>query len=416
MIHRQAGDEGILFHHRRQLADGQLVMLVNTSLEKSSVGIVQVELKGVEKWDLETGQTSPYAFEKTKDGVRASFNLPPAGSQLLFFSKSSRKPLVVQTVAESVVEPVGGIKVNREEPNLLVLDYVDVQAGGESLNNTYFYPAQQFVFQKFGFEKNPWDSAVQFKDEIIRKTFTDKGGFEASYRFTVEGSVPEQMFIVIERPDLYIVSCNGEPVGAKRDSWWLDRAFGKIDIRSVAKVGENVIKLRALEFTVFHELESAYLLGSFTLKALDKGFVVVPDKTLLLGKWNEQGHPFYSAGVAYQRSFNVSAPAGQYVVRLPQWLGSVAKVKVNGKLAGHIAYAPWQCDVSSLLKPGENQIEVVVIGTLKNALGPHHNQPMLGTAWPAMFQKAPKQGPPPGAEYSTVGYGLFEPFTLVKVK
>lgn len=29
-----------------------------------------------------------------------------------------------------------------------------------------------------------------------------------------------------------------------------------------------------------------------------------------------------------------------------------------------------------------------------------------------MFQHGPKNGPPPGKQYSTVGYGLFEPFAL----
>jgi len=54
----------------------------------------------------------------------------------------------------------------------------------------------------------------------------------------------------------------------------------------------------------------------------------------------------------------------------------------------------------------------VVIGTLKNTLGPHHGHPALGAAWPSAFQKGPENGPPPGAEYSTVGYGLFRPFVL----
>ena len=36
----------------------------------------------------------------------------------------------------------------------------------------------------------------------------------------------------------------------------------------------------------------------------------------------------------------------------------------------------------------------------------------LGTAWPAMFQKGPSPGPPAGAQCSTVGYGLMEPFAL----
>ena len=38
--------------------------------------------------------------------------------------------------------------------------------------------------------------------------------------------------------------------------------------------------------------------------------------------------------------------------------------------------------------------------------------PALGAAWPASFQKGPNSGPPPGADYSTVAYGLFEPFVL----
>jgi hypothetical protein len=60
-------------------------------------------------------------------------------------------------------------------------------------------------------------------------------------------------------------------------------------------------------------------------------------------------------------------------------------------------------------------VDVTVIGTLKNTLGPHHGKPALGAAWPAGFQKGPNSGPPPGADYSTVAYGLFEPFVLKQV-
>ena len=55
---------------------------------------------------------------------------------------------------------------------------------------------------------------------------------------------------------------------------------------------------------------------------------------------------------------------------------------VNGKPAGHVAYQPWQCDVTKYIQPGENTIEVCVIGTLKNTLGPHHAGTGSGSAWP----------------------------------
>jgi hypothetical protein len=60
-------------------------------------------------------------------------------------------------------------------------------------------------------ERNPWDSAVQFKDELIRKTFPAGSGFTASYKFTIEEAVPKDLAIVIERPDLYTITCNGQP-------------------------------------------------------------------------------------------------------------------------------------------------------------------------------------------------------------
>ncbi|HWH71750.1 MAG TPA: hypothetical protein VNT26_20465, partial [Candidatus Sulfotelmatobacter sp.] len=131
--------------------------------------------------------------------------------------------------------------------------------------------------------------------------------------------------------------------------------------------------------------------------------------------WNAQGHPFYSAGVAYRERFRVAKPAGRYVVALPNWYGSVAKVSVNGKPAGFIDAPPWDCEVTKWIQRGSNEIEVTVIGTLKNLLGPHHGNPALGAAWPSGFHKGPESGPPPGANYSNVAYGLFEPFVLKQI-
>jgi hypothetical protein len=88
---------------------------------------------------------------------------------------------------------------------------------------------------------------------------------------------------------------------------------------------------------------------------------------------------------------------------------------MNGMSAGYIAYKPWQCDVTDLIKSGKNTVEVLVIGTLKNTLGPHHAGTGLGSAWPGMFQQGPETGPPPGKDYHTVDYGLFEPFVLKQI-
>jgi hypothetical protein len=302
---------------------------------------------------------------------------------------------------------------------------------------------------------NPWDSAVQFKDELISKTFPPESGFTVTYRFNIECDVPGNLALVLERPDLYKIKCNGVEVSAELDgpskaaakahasrqqrrtgdqnqtiggytatfkNWWLDKSFGRIPIAHAAKRGENIVTLEAKPFSMWHEIEAAFILGDFRLKPVERGFVMVADAAPEIptatglpvprAGWDKQGHPFYAEGVSYSQSFALEKPSGKYVVSLSDWYGSVAEVRVNGKLAGHIFCAPWECEVTRFLKPGVNEIQVNVIGTLKNTLGPHHGNPPLGSAWPGMFRVGPEQGPPPGLQYHTVSYGLFRPFVL----
>jgi len=416
-IERDNGDKGNLFHHRRVIDDGEFLLLVNTSIEAPSAGSITSSAQGVERWDPAAAQTSPYPFQKADAGVQARFELPPCGSLLLFLSKKAAAPAKQPARTVKAIEAKGDLEIVPLEDNVLTLDYVDVTAQGETKKNLYFYKASQFAFAKNGMSHNPWDSSVQFRDELIKKTFDAGSGFEAAYRFTIEQRVPERLSIVVERPDLYAITCNGQPVSAEKGAWWLDKSFGRIDIAKAAKVGENVVTIKASTFTIYHELEPAYLLGTFTLKPAESGFVVVGGSkpTLALGSWKGQGYPMYATGVSYSRKFDVQKPAGRYVVELGKWYGSVVEVLVNGKSAGYVASQPWQCDVTTLVKPGTNTAEVRVIGTLKNTLGPHHAGTGLGSAWPGMFQKAPETGPPAGNNYHTVDYGLFEPFAMKQV-
>lgn len=425
-IQRSAGDRGILFHQRRQLRDGQLLLLVNTSIEHSSSGVVRCRACAVEQWFPRTGRAAPYPLTAAPPGSQLAFNLPPCGSLLLLLSDqalpepqdaASGQPEQApggsnRTANDHPIEPAGPLRIDRVGPNVLPLDFLDVTVAQETKSNIYCYNAARFVFQKHGLDKNPWDHAVQFSDEFIRRKFPANSGFRATYRFRIEQKVPDDLQIVIERPDLYSIRCNGQAVEPKPGAWWLDRAFGRIDLADVAQVGPNQVTLVAQPMTMFHEIEPVYLLGDFSLRPLDRGWAVVPSEPVRLGPWNEQGMPFYAEGVSYGQSFQVDRPRGQYVVCCPSWYGSVAEVRVNGKLAGHLVSRPWEVDVSDAIKAGKNRIELRVIGTLKNTLGPHHGHPALGRAWPGAFRVAPAQGPPSGSQYDTVGYGLLGPMVL----
>lgn len=431
-LQRTAGDPGILFHHRRQFADGELVFLVNTSIEHPSSGTIRSRLKGVENWDLYTGETKGFRCVRSQGGIEAAFELPPSGSLLLFLTDRATKGPSPYREIETLL-PSSGVSVKRLEPNVLTLDYVTITAGGETHTNIYFYQANQFAWRKNGLDRDPWDSAVQFGDELISKRFAPESGFEASYHFTIAESVPKDLEFVVERPDLYTITCNGQPVAATPNKWWLDKAFGRLAIAPLACKGENTVTIRARPFTMFHELEPAYVLGDFSLKPVQTGYEIVPPDSLSCPTgptpardsaaqptkhdekgWSTQGCPFYGAGVSYSETFVIPAKAGRFKVALPKWRGSVAEVTVNGKKSGWIDAPPWVCDVTRWVNSGQNSIEVTVFGTLKNTLGPHHGSPRLGAAWPASFHKAPQFGPPPGSEYDTVSYGLFAPFVLEK--
>ncbi len=634
VIRRAADDPGILFHQRRQLADGDLLFLVNTSSEHASRGTVTTPARAIQQWDLFTGAARDWPCTTDAAGVSIEFELPPCGSLLLWLARDAAPPAdshgqaasqtppcaisgalvgaVGQPPAATPVAPRGPLEARRIEPNVLTLDYVDVSAGGESRRDLYYYPANQFVWRAHGMARNPWDSAVQYNDELISKTFPPDSGFEVSYRFTIDGAVPRPLWLVIERPDLYTIQCNGAAVQVQAGQWWLDKAFGKLDITASARAGETVVTLKAQPFTMFHELAAAYVLGDFSLRPEQSGgFTIVsprppglvrglahstdlegvswlssgigfqrdprsnkgndpaPSVVFDLGRqvdlaaidiwnyneatlpsrgvksleilaaatpdfaagakslgefelaaapggprgahtalaqrlavvapgvryvkfailanyngvrfpaadggkdhafvglsevrflapaadgrpqriqgvkihsasselaasgsfdrravhlvddsglgeaavgWDQQGMPFYAAGVAYRQTFDVAHATGRYRVRVPRWYGSVAKVVANGQVRGILVSQPWEVDVTGAIREGENAVEVVVIGTLKNTLGPHHAGSATGSAWPGMFQRGPEHGPPPGDAYHTLGYGLFEPFTLL---
>ena len=408
-------NKGIVYHQRRQFEDGQLLFIVNTSMDAEAKGDFRCAgVGGVEQWNIETGETGlTYPFEKRDGGVTGSFSLAPCGSLLLYLTKEEKDAVpTTAPPAFTAVAASGDLTVKRTSPNVLTLDYVDVTAGGETRTEQYFYAAAEFVFQKHGLERNPWDHAVQFKDDLISKTFPPESGFEATYHFTIEGEVPKPLYAVVERTDLYAITCNGQAVTPSPGEWWLDRAFGVIDISACVQPGENTLTIKATPFTMFHELERAYLLGDFNVVPREKGFAVAANAPMTVGPWNAQGSPLYGAGVAYTQTFDAANPSGRYEVALGDWLGSVAKVRVNGEEAGYIYHRPFTCDVTKLIKAGANTVEVEVIGTPKNTLGPHHGEPPLGIAAPDMFRKGPMPGPPAGASYSTIGYGLFAPFEL----
>lgn len=412
-----------LFHQRREFAGGRLVFLANTEPEAAAAGTLTLAGGSVETWDPFTGKAEPYPFERRGGKVEASFSLPPAGSLLLCVRDERAKPPAARPApAWEDLPAEGPLAVQALSPNVLTLDYCDLTVAGRTEKDLYFYDAQRKTFQAHGLDRNPWDSAVQYKTNIVdRDKFPAGSGFEAAFWFrAVKDDAADfadlEAVVEEQHPGLFRVFVNDKEVRAEPGKWWLDRAFAVFPVGAHVVSGRNKITIKSRPFTIHSELEPVYLLGGFRLAAAARGFEMRPAAPLAAGAWNAQGWPFYGAGVRYTRTFDVpqAAPGTAYRLRLGAWLGADAEVYVGGKRAGTAAFPPCEVDLTGALAPGRNEVSVVVCGTLRNTLGPFHNDPPLGRAWPGSFQQGAKGGLPPASGYSSVGYGLFDDFKIMK--
>ena len=219
---------------------------------------------------------------------------------------------------------------------------------------------------------------------------------------------------MIEWPQLYTISCNGKQVDAVPGDWWLDRSFGVFNISDHIVPGKNVITIEADPMDIHAELEPVYLIGDFGVSSTQEGWLITAPQSLRIGSWKEMGLPFYAGSVAYKKSIQVEGQVTAHKVRLNKWHGSVAEVFVNGQSAGIIGWQPYELDITEWLKTGENEIEVSVTGSLKNLLGPHHNNPNVGLVTPWSFFFAPDHQPT-GDQYHQLDYGLFEDFQIIRL-
>ncbi|MBN1998442.1 hypothetical protein JW935_12865, partial [candidate division KSB1 bacterium] len=406
----------LLFHHRRQFDDGQLLFLVNSSMKNNARGHISIAGLSIDVLDAQSGEIRPFSCKIEKNRVNFDFDLYPVESLLLFIhpGQSSQTPEVKGGYSEKLFV-ASDSSINREQSNILVLDYCDLELGGTTETGLYFYTAANKIWKYFGFDDNPWVSSSQYKSEIVEKdNFSDSSGFKIFYHFIIDGEIDvSSLDAVVERPTLWQVSVNGHPVQHESGKWWLDKSFAVYKIGSLVHQGENILSLHASPMSIYAELEPVFILGDFALQSVDQGWKIVPPQPLVAGLWHKQGLPFYGFGVSYNKKFDRLNPEKKYVVKLGEWDGTVAVVYVNGTQAGIIGWPPYELDISEWMKPGENSIKVTVIGSLKNVLGPFYNVDRRGIVTPWSFKYAPEQQPP-GENYDLNIYGLYENFKLLE--
>jgi hypothetical protein len=407
------------YHQRRELADGQLLFLVNASIDRNINGNLSISGESVLQLNAMTGEISGYPSEKTENGfIEIEYSLPEAGSLLFFVSNEKKDISLYKPDSRKIKKRVetGAPEIKRLQPNVLNIDFCDLVMQDTALFDKYFDEASNALFYHHRFyDGNPWCTSVQFDNNILKRdTFGVGTKFDVNYHF-MASSPQKAVSVVIEHPEIWNLYIN-EVKLETNGKWWLDKNFSVFELGDNIRKGKNTVTLKAPRMSVFAEIEPIYLIGDFGLESYSGGWMIGSEKQMTLGSWKTMSAPLYGHSVSYGKTFN-AIPQSSYEVDIPVWKGTVANLAVNGKHAAMLIGNEKTVDISQYLKNGRNKVELIVTGSLKNTLGPFYtvNKPGIEKGMTSPWHWKYVESRIEGQEYDLLDYGLMQDFEIIEI-
>lgn len=225
------------------------------------------------------------------------------------------------------------------------------------------------------------------------------------YTFVCE-TVPEEVFLCTETPDLFEIEVNGTPLEKKDAGYFRDTSMRLLSIAGMLKEGANEIVLRSeicqskkvfrhidrswafetmknsLSYT--QEIEQIYLVGRFGTKCVGEQepcdlnayrISEVPHITAMPTEVDLE-HLENSGFAEFCGTLRISA---EITVRdkkralcFEKWGINTVGVEVGGKDLGTFLFAPYIIDLSRALEIGKNKITLTLRNNLRNMQGPFH--------------------------------------------
>ena len=228
---------------------------------------------------------------------------------------------------------------------------------------------------------------------------------EQKYHFTVE-SYSGELFLVTETPERFEIAVNGIKVEAVDSGYLRDTSFRLIDITDAVKLGDNEVYLKStvvqsekcydqiekgwtcemmrncLAFDM--EIEQIYIAGNFGARLADEPTELERDayrvkktpiitsapKKVDIARLDLSGYPEFSGSLTLSRTFNLADPHAR--VKLKGSAINSIHLKVNGREVATRMWAPYEVDISDYLVEGDNELELTLLGNLRNMQGPFH--------------------------------------------
>jgi len=369
------GHPEIWCHHRR-LEDRDVYFFTNSSLDAHAATTVRIAGTGrLEEWDPASGRTNELAVPQHNGHTEVRLELVPAGSRLLVQSRGK----AAQGIVPRTADPECGSEVILGDewrlslltPNALTLDTTCLKLGSAD-----------------------WSPAMHILDAFDTVKSSGVGaGFALRFGFDVAAVPDGDVFLAVEPLGRLGISVNGRALDTGTDcGWWTDISFRKHDITDLVHAGSNELVVEGT-FDTGTELESIYLLGAFEVEATrirSEGahngvwfdryaprFRVqrLPDLVRSVNgnlDLTASGLPFFAGRTKLSQTVRLEKAVEQARLEILDMRAAVAHVRVNGNDAGRVAWNPTGVDVSGLVRPGDNLVEIELSSTLRNLLGPHH--------------------------------------------
>ena len=409
-LSRDSGNSDKLWVHVRDFNDAsRMVMAANLDRFEKFAGTLKIfgGYTRAQILDIETGNVRD-VFAECKNGA-LELPVDVERAQSVFVRVSKEKPVAMvapkklRTVSAEKLEK---ISAKRLDANSLTLDYVSFSFDGGRRG----IDAQVPVLEAMNYL-----NSIKYDGDVRLKYSFKAANFNPS----------RKLRLVVEYPQRYQIKVNGRGVSYAGLPAWRDFRWLPIDITGLVKDGENTVELYCPEFKYGDlatykpqwrrygtELEAVYLVGDFSVDARDTGarprdkqydsfktklprnlmveknaITLTDPKQLKFCDATSGGLPFYAGRLAYSATAKTDVSNGARVfVRLGDLDCPVAEVRVDGKRAGVIKFAPYELDITEFVSKPESKIEVVLYASLRNLADcPHNARGEILSIWPQMY-------------------------------
>lgn len=401
----------------RDLGDTLALFAVNNNREQSHRVNLAIAMDSewghMEEWQALTGDVKAVTTSFQHGYTCFQDEFGPADSKLYIWHKQGSRMAAEEGRGiheELKVQELGHTcKFTRTVPNVLVLDMCSYRmADGEWSKEMEVWQAQRAIRDALDM-RQVYGNGIEQRYKWIHKPHPQDGR-EVIFKFTFEVTdVPQDdVYVVVESAEYYEIKLNGQPIENRPDGWFLDRSFDRVRL-SRLNAGKNELTL-SCRYLNRMEVEDIYVIGPFGVDAARR--IVAEPETLTFGDWCEQGYPHYCGSMIYHFDVQVENKTGtRTVLGLGDYAAVTAEVRVNGQTAGHV---PWRAanrlDLTEQLQDGLNRIDIEVMGSPRNMLGPFHQAAgdTATTSW-ASFRKEGQHFTP---DYQLRPYGLFGQISL----